>query len=140
MYLTSQRVVSNDGRHAGINTFYHSHSSQKQPLLSNITDIVSVAEINTGRLVRSKCDVSPGGNRVRSYLDIVAADNINENSIKNALDSFRSEITHKQLPPIIEIINHIGIRFSAEFGLYEGIVNEYDQLVKRAIGLLENPM
>lgn len=136
MYLTAQRVVSRDGR-TGINVFFHLHKYSNPPKLINDSDVISVAESNTGELVKERCNITPGGNRVKSYLDIVASDEIDEQELITALNSFRSDIVEEKMGPILRIIGKVGLRFNAEFGLYDTIVDEYKELKEKALSLFQ---
>jgi hypothetical protein len=137
MYLTAQKVVSQDGQ-IGINAFYHLHRAGKQPKLSNLSEIVSVAENDTGKLIADKCDIKPGGNRVKSFLDIVASDKIDEKSINTALEKFRDKIAEENIGPIVQIIGGVGLRFSAEIKLFKSFENEYVALKERAMSLFRH--
>lgn len=137
MYLTAQKVVS-DKEQAGINVFYHLHRLEKQPIVSSKLDVISVAESNAGELIKERCDINPGGNRVKSYLDIVAPNEIEVKQLGTALDEFRNDIISDNIGPIISIVRGIGFRFNADFGLYDTVIDEYDELKTRALSLLES--
>jgi hypothetical protein len=134
MYLTAQKVVSQDEKE-GINAFFHLHRTVKLPKPLSKLDVISVAESNTGELVEDKCDINPGGNRVKSYLDIVASDTIDEKSINEALDAFRKKISQDKMGPIVDIVGVIGLRFGAEIKLYQTLTREYLALRKKAMSL-----
>jgi hypothetical protein len=132
MYLTAHRVVANNKN--GINIFLHLHTNGEQPVMNSISTIALVAEKNTGTIVDDNCDLLPGGNRVKSYVDIVANDNISQDDIKNAINAVKTKISSVELP-FQEIISSVGIRFGAEIGLYDMIVQEYDDLTNAAMML-----
>lgn len=68
MYLTSHHVVSPSTGREGVNTFLYLHGdSWTQPHSM-------VPGQNAGTLVAQSISIRPPGNRVRSYLDIVAPD------------------------------------------------------------------
>jgi hypothetical protein len=134
MYLTAQCVLSQDGQ-TGINAFFHLHRPGKQPKPSSNSEVVFVAESNTGKLIKDHCDIKPGGNRVKSYLDIVATDTIDEKAINAALDKFQLEIVQDKMGPIISIVDGIGFRFNAETGLFKSLDDEFSALRKRAVFL-----
>jgi hypothetical protein len=135
MYLTAQRVVSKSGL-KGINAFFHLHRNAKQPAPANHLDVVSVAERDTGKLIEDKCDVKPGGNRVKSYLDIVTSNEVDEKSLNAALDKFEKKIVPEKMGPIIDVFHGIGLRFNVELELYRTLSNEYAALRERAMTLL----
>ncbi len=134
MYITAQRVISEEGQQ-GINSFFHLHRPNKQPKPATPSDVVSVAESNTGKLIKDQVEIKPGGNRVRSYLDIVAPDTMDAKSIIAALDKFREDINQSRMGPIISIANRIGLRFSAEIEMYKILGDEYDALKNRVVAL-----
>jgi hypothetical protein len=134
MYLTAQKVESPNGI-IGINSFYHSHKGIPLPKTLSTREIISVAESNTGTLIKDKCDVKPGGNKVKSYLDVVALDSIDEKSLVSALTKFQNELKGKEIGPIIEIIDKIGFCFTAELPLYDNLDDEFTLLKKRALSL-----
>jgi hypothetical protein len=70
MYLTAQHVVAPATRREGVNAFFYRHMGQAWELLSP----PDVPQGNPGILQASAISVAPAGNRVRSYLDIVAPD------------------------------------------------------------------
>lgn len=70
MYLVAQRVSSSAGQE-GINAFFYTHGpcvwvGDPPPAV--------LPENNPGELVTQRLTVPPPGNRVRSYLDLVAPD------------------------------------------------------------------
>jgi hypothetical protein len=134
MYLTAQRVVASDTK-VGINVFLHIHADGKQPDMKNIAMITRVAEIDTGTLVIKNCELPPGGNRVKSYLDIVSDDNITQDIFRAAIASSRTKISSEALP-FQDIVGSLGIRFGAEIGLYDIVGQEYDELANAALLLL----
>lgn len=67
MYLTAQRVTSGTGDADGINAFYHMHRDAWAG-----RDVKP--EDAPGYLVTRRLAVDPGGNRIRSYLDVLAPD------------------------------------------------------------------
>ncbi|OGJ92074.1 MAG: hypothetical protein A2268_05955 [Candidatus Raymondbacteria bacterium RifOxyA12_full_50_37] len=137
MYLTSQRVVSKDGQE-GINSFFHLHRPHKQPKLKGPADITAVAEDNTGKLIKDNCEVEPGGNRVKSYLDIVAPDDAGEKQITAALDNLQGEIDQSKMWPITYLADGIGIRFNTDMELYKALEEEFSTLKASALALLRS--
>ena len=131
MYLTAQRVVSHKNQ-SGINIFLHMHKDGKQPIMENISTITYVAEINTGDIVDENCELPPGGNRVKSYIDIVSSNDITQDIIENTIKMAKSKISSAELP-FQQIIGSVGIRFGAEIGLYEIVSQEYDDLTNAAV-------
>lgn len=69
MYLAAQRVRAPSGKE-GINAFFYRHG---RVWLGNPPDDV-LPEQDPGELVSMQLEIQPSGNRVRSYLDLVAPD------------------------------------------------------------------
>ena len=113
------------------------HRPHKQPKPTTPADVVSVAENNTGKLIDdiSPPEVKPGGNRVKSYLDIVAHDNVDEKVLRVALDKFGDEIEETKMGPIFFFHGGIGFRFNAEIGMNKILDDEYTTLKNRALTL-----
>jgi hypothetical protein len=134
MYLTAQRVFSKDGQE-GINSFYYLHRPHKQPKPTTPADLVSVAENNTGKLLVnvSLPEVKPGGNRVKSYLDIVAHDDVDEKALHIALNKFKTEIEETKMGPIFFFYGSIGFRFNTETSMYKILKDEYVTLENKAL-------
>lgn len=93
MYLTAQRVVSPATQREGINAFCYRHIGQAWEQLS----LPDVPEDNPGILQASTLSVAPAGNRVRSYLDIVAPDDARWDDVHTGLMEF---VAHKQPTPL----------------------------------------
>jgi hypothetical protein len=91
MYLTAQRVFSPATKREGINAFYYVHGNAAwlEPPLP---------ESDPGTLHRKLISIDPPGNRVRSYLDIVAPDNASLTDLRHALMTFVSTNQRRTLP------------------------------------------
>ena len=135
MYLTSHRVRTSTGE-SGINVFLHGPANCPQPPFDTIKTISLVADVNPGKILDSDCDIKPGGNLVLSYLDIVAADPIDMDVLQTALEEFLRKIVNTPLPVSL-IIDGIGIRFGATYGLDDALSEEFKALVGRALVLLK---
>lgn len=71
MYICAQRVIRPGGEAQGINSYYYVHGPyewRERPPSEFLP------ETNPGDLADSVVELDPPGNRVRSYLDIVAPD------------------------------------------------------------------
>jgi hypothetical protein len=138
MYITSQRVVSPARPREGINAFLslHGHGGEGVAVIDwENPRVEQVAEEFPGVLVDSECDLRPGGNRVRSFLDVVARDGTPLARIKTALDEFGRRLDHATLP-LVEIIDGVGIRFNAEPALELERLDEFGVLRNRILLLL----
>lgn len=136
MYLTAHRVVSPTAGRAGINAFYYRHGDASAVDWGD-PDPGFVAESEPGELVSDDIDVAPGGNLVRSYLDVVAHDSTPLEAVTQALDRFR-ESALGSLPAVLR--GKVSIRFNAEAGLDpEARPAEFDDLRARVDRLLRLP-
>jgi len=109
MYLTAQRVVSPSTGREGINAYYYLHViggwiSPPEP------------ERDPGTLIRMLISVEPPGNRIRSWLDIVAPDEALLTDLRYALMTFIS--TNQRSPlPWEQRMGSTLLRFGAEAAL-----------------------
>lgn len=93
MYVTAQRVVSPATKHQGVNAFLYRHGMNW-----TTSPPADVPEQNPGTLVARAISVSPPGNRVRSYLDIVAPDEATWNEVRAELMTFLGQAQSGSLP------------------------------------------
>lgn len=90
MYLASQHVRSNAG-HEGVNSFLYLHGPRGEAL-------AGVPDHDPGTLAAQSISVRPPGNRVRSYLDIVAPDDIRWDEVRIGLMDFVGAHQRTSLP------------------------------------------
>jgi len=139
MYLTAHRIISREGK-VGINAFLHKHSDIEVPNISwEEPDIDLIADLFPGSLVAESIDIAPGNNQVLSYLDVVTADSTEITKVVNALEKIESEV-ETQKPPLVEMVEGVGIRFALQFGRYDIKLQEYRELKNRSLNLLKNPV
>jgi hypothetical protein len=93
MYLTAQRVRSSGGAE-GVNAFQYAHGSYAWQGLPP----EGIPDKNPGTLVAQTLVVPPPGNRVRSYLDVVAPDETSWSEIRPAFITFVSEAERRPFP------------------------------------------
>jgi len=135
MYVTAQRVRSRSRE--GINTFFNLHSPTDMASVDwDSPSIEQVAEAFPGVLLEKDCDLPPGGNRVRSFLDVATANETAVPRIRAALDEFERRLRQGRLP-WVETIDHISVRFDAERALHEEQIDEYRTLRARVLRLIE---
>ena len=134
MYVTARRVRSlGKSVSQGINAFLHKHDDDGS-LDWNNPDIRRIAETKTGTLVAKHIEVRPGMNRVLSYLDVATKDDSKQIAIA-ALDTFESRISTDL--PIVQVIDHVAIRFDAQVGLpLPELLEEFNELKKRVVDLV----
>ncbi len=136
MYVTAQRVRSRSSRE-GINAFLSLHQGQESPGIDWARPaVMTVAEQYPGTLVDSELDLTPGGNAVRSFLDVVAADGTGLERLRTALEAFGRELESAALPHMA-LLDGVGIRFHAESSLEDERVDEYRVLKTRLLRLME---
>jgi len=127
MYLTAQKVISSDNQ-TGINAFLHLHvngSFPNHPLDEKA--VIMVTEERTGILIAELIELTPGGNRVTCYLDVVASDSTDPTDIFRALDQFERMLPTDILP-IVKVIGNVGIRLNADISLWDNISQEFKAL------------
>jgi hypothetical protein len=92
MRLTAQRVASPEGKE-GINAFCYLHGPQTW-LDEPPADVIN----NPGHLAHSHVEVLPPGNRVRSYLDVLAPDHVPSDKIARDVIDAVALLFNRSLP------------------------------------------
>jgi hypothetical protein len=94
MYLTSQRVARRATGAQAVNAFHYAHGGRawEGPAPEGIPDR------DPGTLVLERVELEPEGNRVRSYLDVVAPDGTSFEEIRPALIAFVSRAQAFPMP------------------------------------------
>ena len=128
MRLTAQRVVSPKGQE-GINAFCYLHGpyhwlGEPPPEIMN----------DPGHRTNSHVEVPPPGNRVRSYLDIIAPDHVPSDKIARDVVDAVSLLSARPLPIKIHSGDTTFI-FNAELRLAEGWQGELKALLWRALAV-----
>lgn len=139
MFLTAQRVHSLAPEKTGVNAFLYRHGAQTIPGMSWEHPVVErVADQYVGTRGPEHIEIAPGGNRVLSYLDVVAADDTPPADVEAALREFGATFVTEELPAS-RTLGRVAIRFGAQLGLYERARDEFDEIAARALELLRNP-
>ena len=133
MYATAHRVVSPTTGAEGINAFHYLHEglTWNGPPPPDLRP-----ESNPGTLDNDSVSVPPPGNRVRSYLDVVAPDGTSPASIEQAI----AEAISSEVPDSFPATWNVGcfwIRFGLERVLVPFWRHELKQLVQHLTALLE---
>lgn len=89
---------------------------------------------NPGELTLSHVEVTPPGNRIRSYLDIVAPDEVTEGEIRRALGTFL-ERSRAQPLPWVGVIGRCFLRVGMERELTRTWRDEIASLYREAASL-----
>ncbi len=105
MYLTAHRVLALAAQEEGINAFYRVHGVNWQGV-----DATPAGAQST--LVEEHREITPGGNRVRSYLDIIAPDASNPRVIVADFQRFLTSSSPQKFPVV-----HLGGSARFELGL-----------------------
>jgi len=126
MLLTAQRVEK-AAREQGINAFCNLHGPYDW-----IEPPPGIPENNPGQRVNQSIQVSPGGNRVRSYLDIIAPDETPTTEILAAVPRFLESVRATPLPWSGRI-GRCTFRFGIELGLLSQWPAEFRALLHAAV-------
>ena len=127
MYLAAQHVRSSSGRE-GINAFCHMHGSY---VWLGAPPEEFLPENNPGMLVAKHIDVPPPGNSVRSYLDIIAPDEMSTEHLFSNVRRFLS--TPPLRLPCALVVEDCLFRFNLEQGLMPNWRNELVNLARHAL-------
>lgn len=94
MYITAHHVVHPRATDEGINAFCYRHGSYIWVGLPP----AGIPDDNPGELAASLLEVPPGGNRVRSYLDIIMPDEVMWGEARRSFITFLSEAQGSDFP------------------------------------------
>ena len=92
MYLTALRLVRPGTNVEGINAYHYTHG------VNEWTSLPREPEENPGQLVNQHLSLPAGGNRVRSYLDLIAPDNAPSAEIRQSLLQFALDHEEQAMP------------------------------------------
>lgn len=141
MYATAHRVVSLRGQEA-INAFLHLHGDS----LSWPSEPWRLPETEPGTPVWESVQVRPGGNRIRSYLDVLTPDDTRPAEIEAALTGLWVELRADQssagglapLPnPVVYRRGNVVLRYWVE-DAEQGRAAEFEALRSRVEDALEH--
>ena len=137
MYLTAHRVVSELTGKVGVNAFLYMHGTEPLPGIDwQHPDVVRIAAQVPGTLLADQTELAPGGNLVRSYLDVACADGVPQEDIIQFLDRAEQSIG-APLPCRLE--GPIALRFHTEAGIAGFEQEEFRALRAAAISVLKRP-
>jgi len=137
MYLTSHRVRDLTGLLAGINALLHRHGDRPVPGVSwGEPDVVSIAERAPGTVVAERLEVPPAGtNRVSSFLDVVARDEMPPQTIERVLTAAEGEVEERGTP-FHFMAEGVAVRFDLDAGLEGYEREEFRALKEQCLRLL----
>ena len=93
MYLTAQRVLAPQSTQTGINAFLYTHAGRTWCVPPS-----DIPDADPGLLNKMGIEVPPPGNRVRSYLDIVAPDDLGASELQRRLIAFLKRMQGQSFP------------------------------------------
>ena len=130
MYLTAHHIVSPTTRREGINTFLYLHADQAWEHLW-LPDVVTQ---NPGILQAQSISIAPPGNSVRSYIDIVAPDDVHWERVHDGLMEF---VAFHQFSPLpwADMSQSLYFRVGMEFSLSDRWQKELAVLYRAAQAL-----
>jgi hypothetical protein len=134
MYVVAQHVVSPSTREEGVNAFYYQHGARTW----SGAPPRSIPDEEPGTLVRQSIVIPPPGNSVRSYLDIIAPDDVTWQEIYQAFFTFVSSVQRHPFP-WADSVGRCYFRVGMEVGLVNGWQREIANLYRaaRAVGTKE---
>jgi hypothetical protein len=106
--VTAHRVVS-PMEDEGVNSFLHLHGSG----FAWPDNPAPLPENNPGNLEERSTEVAPGGNRVKSYLDVLAPDGTGRGEVQEAIAGLSAELDGKANPTWFEH-GRVTVRFGVE--------------------------
>jgi hypothetical protein len=126
MILTAQHVRASTGAE-GINAFCRIHGS-------NDWMDPRAGDLGSGELVNQTISLPPGGNDVRSYLEVIAPDDTPTQEIRNAVVPFVDQSRGLTLP-WTATIGRRTFRFGVEQGLHASWPEEFRRLLLSALSV-----
>jgi hypothetical protein len=130
MYLTAHHVVNPGAEAEGINAFCYRHGPVRWVGLAP----PGIPDDNPGELVASSALIPPGGNSVRSYLDIVMPDEVPWSEVRTSFIAFVSEAQQRDFP-WVGVAGRCTFRVGLEQGLAARWQHEVAMLLQAAQGL-----
>ncbi len=135
MYLTVQRVFA-PHRGTGINGALYRHGSTRAQDEWNPPDLRAVVSSNLGDQAVSRVDITPGGNAVQSFLDIVCPDDLEGREIREALKHFERDMTETRE---LKTYGSVAIEFCVSLGNVD-LGAEFVELSSAAMALFDQQM
>ncbi len=98
MLLTAQRVVSPASRQQRVNVYQFQHGNYAW---QRVPPNLPLPENNPGELVRQWIELAEGGNRVISYLDVLAPDEVVAIDLQQRLASLKWQLQQRGNPTVV---------------------------------------
>jgi hypothetical protein len=129
MYLAVHLVRR--GGDEGINAFLHEHPAD----LSWPENSAGLPDTNPGTVIDSRIKLTPGGNEVRAYLDILAPNGTSPAKMSAALAALRRDLDERRNPTIF-VLGDVTIRYGVELGLEKMREEQLETLARVGLDLL----
>lgn len=98
MYLTAHRAQTPDGL-TGVNAHLFLHFADPVPTVgSDEPDVVYISQFAPGTCVAEREEVRPGGNTIKSSLDVAGPDDAPEAAVRRVLAMLRNQLTTSRAP------------------------------------------
>ena len=133
MYVCAQRVFRPNDAAQGINSFYYLHGPY---VWQGALPTGLLPEENPGVFTDSIVEIDPPGNRVRSYLDVVAPDGTPLGHLVHAVVSLGVAVAL----PVVWGQGNVWCRFGAEQALAVQWRHELQRLLARVVLLCRNQL
>jgi len=124
MLLVAQRVVSRAHRVQGINSYRYRHEATPWP-----ADPRTMFDAPNRMLVRKSVQLRPGGNRVLSFLDVAAPEEIGTDELLCRLKEFLNEPQPLEFP-VTRVFDRCAVRLGLEQGLVPTWRGECEDLAR----------
>lgn len=128
MYLTAHHVHREGVEQ--INAFLHLHGRD----FVWPPDPERLPDEEPGEVVAKLTPLTPGGNLVRSYLDLLAPDDTPESELRDAVRHLQDDLLERRNPTLFRHLR-VTIRFGVELGLAGIRKHELTALATTAFGL-----
>ncbi len=131
MYVTAHRLASRFDEE-GTNAFLHLHGAQ----LAWPDDPGRLIETNPGELEERMTEIAPGGNRVLSFLDVVAPDGTGRGAIIDAVSDLSRQLEDRANPTWHEH-GQVVIKFGVDRDLEKKGIDARREELKYLLGYIE---
>ncbi len=139
MYATAHHVRSRSGE-SGINAFLHRHD-QAELWPTDVRTVALMPSESPGEPVAQALSVKPpGGNHVRSYLDVLAPEGAALPDVLNSLAEVSRAIGDDTSLPLVATRGPVVVVFGVEFALESAAHDEFERLAAAVESLLVGNM
>lgn len=136
IFLSALRVVSSKNEAEGVNALMYDTTRPVARGEDGRIDLRNSIASNLGPPTRASTAIRPGGNRVRTYLDIVLVD-ASEALLREAIEAISADIEATP-PPNAVSRDRFAVEFNTELGLYAAAPRDVTELGDRLAALLRD--